>query len=131
MIRAPKRRRLRVVHVINSLGVGGAEALLYRLVAQPSETEHHVICLRSRDWFSPLIEQGGTPLEHLEMARGPGALAAIGRLGSRIRELRPDVIQAWMYGANLSAGAWGKMYGVPVVWGIHHSTLETLRWQSR
>ena len=125
------RRPLRVLHVINSLGVGGAEALLYRLVAQPTETEHHIICLRSRDWFSPLIEKGGTPLEHLEMAAGPGALAAIRRLGSRVRDLRPDVIQAWMYGANLSAGVWGKMYGVPVVWGIHHSTLETLRWQSR
>ncbi|MBU1613022.1 glycosyltransferase, partial [Patescibacteria group bacterium] len=46
------------------------------------------------------------------------------RLIRIIKQARPDVIQTWMYHANLIGGLAGKLAGVPVVWGIHHTSLD-------
>jgi glycosyltransferase involved in cell wall biosynthesis len=117
--------RLRVLHVIGGLELGGAETLLYRLATSPSaEFEHRVICLGPRDWYSSRLEERGIAVSHLDMISAVSSLSGLGRLRKLIRESPADVIQSWMYFANmlssLSAG------GIPVVWGIHGSTLEHL-----
>lgn len=116
---------LRVMHVIGGLELGGAETLLYRLVTAPSpDFEHEVICLGPRDWYSLLLEERGIKVHHLGMTNARSSFRAFVRLRQLIRQARPDVIQSWMYLANvLSSLASGK---VPVVWGIHGSTLEHL-----
>jgi glycosyltransferase involved in cell wall biosynthesis len=47
------------------------------------------------------------------------------RLAQWMRQSKPDVIQTWMYHANLAGTLAARLAGgVPVVWGIHHSTLD-------
>jgi glycosyltransferase involved in cell wall biosynthesis len=117
-------RKLRVLHIITGLGSGGAEALLFRLATRESIFEHQVIALSGRDWYTPLLEQHGIKVLHLNMGSAISGVRMLGRISSLIEESGADVIQAWMYGPNLVAGLFARQYGIPVVWGIHTSTFE-------
>jgi glycosyltransferase involved in cell wall biosynthesis len=47
------------------------------------------------------------------------------QLARWIRESKPDVVHTWMYHANLIGALAARLAdGVPVVWGIHHTTLD-------
>lgn len=118
---------MRVLHVIGGLELGGAETLLYRLATHPTpEVEHEVICLGKRDWYSPRLEKHGVVVHHLGMTSAASTLGGLKRLRQLIRDRRPDVIQSWMYFANVLSGLVARGTGIPVVWGIHGSTLEHL-----
>ena len=118
---------LRVVHVISGLELGGAETMLYQLLAGtdlerfPSE----VVSMTTRGLVGERIAQLGVPVHALGMRRGlptPWHLLPLVRL---LRRARPDVIQTWMYHADLFGGVAGRLAGrIPVVWGIHHTRLE-------
>ena len=125
-------QRLRVRHVIGGLQVGGAETLLYRLATWPdAQIEHEVICLGDRDWYSALLEQRDITVHHLGMTNPWALVARLGRLRRLIRQLRPDVIQSWMYLSNILCSLCARPLGIPVVWGIHASSLEHLGLPSR
>src|SRR3954447_15065165 len=118
-------RPLRVLHVIGGLQLGGAETLLYRLATAPSDRfEHEVICLGERDWYSERLEQHGITVHHLGVTSALSSLRHVVRLRSLLRGRRADVIQSWMYLANVASGLFARGTGVPIVWGIHASTFE-------
>lgn len=124
---AARRRPLRVTHVITGLGAGGAETALYRLVsATRGDLLHSVISLTDGGHFGPRLLADGVPVSCLSMRPGvPNPLALV-RLTRQLRAQRPDIIQSWMYHANLVAGlAAGAAGGIPVVWGIRHADLST------
>lgn len=125
------KKPLCVAHVIPGLGPGGAETLLYRLARVPSPVEHHVISLSGPDWYSDPLKDHGVAVHHLNMHSPFGALAALARLRRTIKEIRPDVIQGWMYRSNVLAGPIAKLSGIPLVWGIHCSSLDSLPLSSR
>jgi glycosyltransferase involved in cell wall biosynthesis len=123
--------KMRVLHVITGLGTGGAEALLFRLVTRRASFEHEVVALAGRDWYSPLLEQHGVKVHHLNISSFGSSIAAVGKLNHLIGTTRPDVIQTWMYGPNLLAGLVALPHRIPVVWGIHTSTIDGLGFASR
>ena len=118
---------VRLVHIISGLELGGAETMLYQLLAGtdlerfPSE----VVSMTTRGLVGERIAQLGVPVHALGMRRGlptPWHLLPLVRL---LRRARPDVIQTWMYHADLFGGVAGRLAGrIPVVWGIHHTRLE-------
>jgi glycosyltransferase involved in cell wall biosynthesis len=115
-----------VFHIINGLGAGGAEALLFRLVARKSNFNHEVVALANRDRYTLLLEQHGIPVHHLHISSPLSAAGKLGKLSSLVEASQPQIIEGWMYGSNLAASFLGRKYGVPVVWGIHSSTLHGL-----
>jgi glycosyltransferase involved in cell wall biosynthesis len=122
---------LRVLHVISGLHLGGAETLLFRLVttADPG-FEHEVICLGNREWYSSRLEEHGIPVRHLGMS-SINSLWALARLRNLLRISDADVVQSWLYVSNVLSGLWARPVGIPVVWGIHASTLEHVSSLSR
>ena len=120
-----------VLHVIGGLGPGGAEALLYQLTTRPSDVEHEVVSLGGREWYSDALENAGIPLHHLDIEDLPSIFGRLIRLRRLILQINPDIVQTWMYNANLLAGIIAVAAGFPVVWGIHHSTLEVLSFRSQ
>lgn len=123
--------RLRVLHIINDLGLGGAETLLYRLTTLPSTVEHKIISLGPPEWYSKTLEEQGVPVEYFDM-RSPLAMASgIFRLRRLIRQSGADVVQCWLYRSNVFGGLAARMAGVPVSWGIHCSSLTPLKYSSR
>lgn len=114
---------LRVVHIISGLGQGGAETVLYRLVtASAQENDNQVICFGGPGVFGPRLEAAGVTVHYLHMRRPWSIVRGLLRLPQLIRRLQPDVVQTWMYHADVLGGLAAKRARVPVIaWGIRNS----------
>ncbi len=132
---------MRLTHIITSLDTGGAEIMLVKLAAQlRGRYEQQVISLLPSGPIAPKLEALGVPVTSLELdARRPNPLA-VATLVRCLRQSRAEVVQTWMYHADLLGGAaawfagrhvtWGvrngtppaRAFGVPVIWGLHHGT---------
>jgi glycosyltransferase involved in cell wall biosynthesis len=122
---------LRILHVIGNLQNGGAEAVLYRLATARSTTEHHVVSFAGPGWYSEMLAAKGVNVYHLGVESRLGRAAAIPRLMGIMRRLKPNVVQAWMYRSNVVAGLCAALLRIPVVWGIHCSSLGPLSFGTR
>ena len=118
-----------VVHVISGLARGGAETVLYRYLNNLSEEarQHHVvISLGSCGFFGDKLEALGISVHALGMGglwSWPGAFAKLVKI---MRLARPDVVQTWLYHADLLGGLAAKLSGKPpVIWGVHTVNLPT------
>ncbi len=116
---------MKILHVITGLGDGGAEAVLYRLVTQDGQNEHHVVSLTTVGKYGPLLQQAGIGVPALGMPRGRVTLRGLVGLRRAISTFQPDVVQSWMYHADLLGGLMAKTLGRPVVWGLRNTTLES------
>lgn len=115
---------MKILHVITGLTDGGAEAVLSRLCAHDAESHHTVVSLMDDGKYGPLLRQDGVAVYSLGMSRGRVNARALLRLWRLIRAEQADLVQTWMYHADLLGGILARLAGVRVVWGIHHSTLE-------
>ena len=113
-----------ILHIITGLGDGGAEGVLYRLCKHDREHRHAVISLMDGGKYeAPLLELG-IPVHSLGLGRGRVSLGAVWRLAKLIRHYKPDVVQTWLYHADLIGGTLARMLRVPrVSWGIRHGEL--------
>lgn len=97
---------MKVLHIITDLDTGGAEMMLYKLLAslQGESVDSSVISLMGRGIITERIEGLGIKVETLNMGQGerPGWRALV-RLKRLTAKLRPDVVQGWMYHGNLAA----------------------------
>ena len=112
---------MRLVHVITGLDVGGAELMLKRLVeSDPAGVEDTVVVsLTSLGLVGEALRAGGVRVHALGMRSPLDAPAALRRLVRLVREHRPEVVQTWMYHADLWGGLAGRLAGsAPVVWNI-------------
>lgn len=122
---------LLVLHVINGLGPGGAEALLHSLVTRASDIEHEVIVLSGRDRYSSLLEAHGIGVHHLEMTSPLSFGKGLLHLNKLTRNSGADVVQTWLYRSNVLGGLCAYAARIPVVWGIHCSSLDAVGLGSR
>ncbi len=105
-----------ILHVITTLDGGGAEAVLARLAAADRDDAHHVVALTGGR--AAALERAGVPVHTLDMPRGLATPHGLVRLARLVRRLRPDIVQSWMYHADLVAGLVVRVLGgPPVVWG--------------
>ena len=118
---------IKVLHIITDLAVGGAETMLYRLLSGMDNTlfENEVISLTSLGETAEKIRTRGVPVHALGMKPGVPNPVPVARLFRWIRRSQPQVIQTWMYHANLIGGLTARLARhASVVWGIHHANLE-------
>ncbi len=124
-------RALKVLHVITGLNSGGAEMMLLKLLTQFSHEGGpggEVLCLSGPGSLEPRIAALGVPVTNLGMASGLRAFAKYPRLRRAIKTANPDVVQCWMYHANLMGWlALGLRSGPPLVWGLRQSNLDSVR----
>lgn len=120
---ATKDRPLHVVHIISGLGQGGAETVLYRLVTAPGQAMRHtVVSLTGEGVFGPRLRAMGVPVTALGMRRGLAVLRGLVTLHRFLRQESPDVVQTWMYHADLLGGVVARLAGVrAIAWGIRNS----------
>jgi glycosyltransferase involved in cell wall biosynthesis len=114
-----------VAHVITGLNDGGAEAVMYRLCRADQQNTHVVISLRGEGKYGPLLKTAGIAVHCLNMPRGLLTPVGIWRRARLFHHLRPDVVQTWMYHADLLGGVVARAVGVrSVFWGIRQTDLE-------
>ena len=116
----------RILHVITGLGMGGAEMMLYKLVGVHRDRfDAQVISLTDEGVIAERIRALGIPVHALGMSTSRPGPRALTRLAGRIREIQPDLVQTWMYHADLVGGLAAWLAGdLPLVWGIHNTTLD-------
>lgn len=118
---------VRVVHVITALTLGGAETALLRLLSHYDRERFPstVIALIGDGPVGPRIAALGVEVIDLGMRRGkvPNPLALLS-LARHLRRLRPDVVQSWMYHADLLATlALPLARRPPLVWNVRCSDM--------
>ncbi len=114
---------LHIVHVISGLGQGGAETVLYRLVTSPGQNNRHtVVSMTDEGVFGPRLRAAGVTVQTLNMSSGRLSVSGLWRLYRLMRTAAPDVVQTWMYHADLIGGLAARLAGVRAVsWGIRNS----------
>ena len=118
---------MNVCHVITGLNTGGAEVMLQKLVAATAGNgiTHTVVSLIDRGPIGDALAARGIRVEALGMRRGVPDVRGLVALRALIGQCRPQVVQTWMYHANLLGGAAARLAGVrAVVWNIRAARLE-------
>lgn len=113
---------MKVVHVIVGLNVGGAELMLKRLLETHSTLsgyEHSVISLTDLGVIGAQLRAQGVTVTTLGMRKSLGIPATLFSLYRQLRQARPDIVQTWMYHADLLGGLAARLAGVRhVIWGV-------------
>ena len=125
---------LHVLHLITGLGLGGAETSLFRLVRalQGQDIDSTIVSLLPdgalREEFCSL----GVPVSDLGMTSIRSAFPVLWRFRSHVVARRPDIVQTWMYHADL-VGSLGRLTGLrqPLVWNVRHTDLSGPTTRSR
>jgi glycosyltransferase involved in cell wall biosynthesis len=112
---------LRVVHVIHSLGPGGAESVLVELadVARTAGLDLAVIALSPapRPVHAQALRARAVPVLELDLPRWDPR--AVSRTAAALRAHRPHLVHSHLKHADLVAAVAGSLVGVPVVSTLH------------
>ncbi|MGH8511735.1 MAG: glycosyltransferase, partial [Gammaproteobacteria bacterium] len=116
---------MKLVFIITATDVGGAQIMLYRILARLSpEFKPHVISMFPVGEIGDKVRALGIPVESLDMRPGVPSSVALIRLIRNLRRLEPDMVHTWMYHADLMGGVAARLARVPALaWCIRHSNL--------
>jgi len=118
---------MRILHLITKLGLGGAEAQLVELAVAMRKQGHEVrvVTLIPGGENAKRLRDAKIQLDDLGMHRGVPTLCAIFRLAQLLREWRPDVLQSWLYHADLLATIVTPFAkSTALVWNVRCSVLD-------
>ena len=117
---------MKILHIITDLSTGGAEIMLLKLLERLSPRfQSHVVSLTDSGEIGERIIAMGVPIETLGMSPGVPSLQGLLRLFRRIRQLQPDMVQTWMYHADLVGGLATRLAGIKALaWNIRNSDLS-------
>ncbi len=123
---------LKICHVITTTRMGGAETQLLRFLQASAGQpwRQSVVCLEPAGELAQAMAQAGAALTCLDLRPSPaGLLQGLGRLRAYLAREQPQLVQTWMYHADLlgllavqlpprPAGR------PPVIWSLRCSDLE-------
>jgi glycosyltransferase involved in cell wall biosynthesis len=110
-----------ILHLITGLETGGAERMLARLVARIDRGRFPSVVVSMTDTgaIGVAISDAGVRLHTLGMRRGRPDPRAILRLARIMRELRPAILQTWLYHADLLGLVVRQLgYAPRLVWNL-------------
>ncbi|MBI5523921.1 MAG: glycosyltransferase [Desulfarculus sp.] len=123
---------LKVWHVITSTGVGGAETQLLRLAQAlgPERVAHRVACLLPLGALAGPLGATGAQVYSLNLQPGLGALTRGAKALRRLLAAWPaDLVQTWMYHADLLGLLASRPLTLPLVWTLRCSDLDLSRYR--
>lgn len=119
---------MNILHVIVGLHVGGAEMMLKRLIeSRPhgAPQRHAVVSLTDLGPVGQMLRDAGVEVQTLGMRSLADSPRVLWRLTKMIRQRRPDIVQTWMYHADLLGGLAARLAGAgKVVWGIRTTDVD-------
>lgn len=119
---------MKILHIIVCLNIGGAETMLKRLIESDSASIPNtvVISLTSLGVIGESLRNQGVQIHTLNLLPlGFNIIAVMWRLIKLIRYYQPDIVQTWMYHADLLGGIAAYLAGYKnIVWGIRTLSLK-------
>ncbi|MDC1450340.1 glycosyltransferase [Candidatus Thioglobus sp.] len=115
----------KIVHIISSLGDGGAEGALYRLVINDkSDCKHEIVSFISGGKYSKIFKSQDIKVTELNQVQGKISFLVFIKLFRYLSNVKPDVVQTWMYHADLIGGVIAKIIKIKhIVWNVRTSFL--------
>ena len=129
---APEKEPLRMMHLITSLNVGGAQMDLYKAIVRfnPEKISSTVVSLVPAGKIGKLIENQGIPVLSLGMHPGRPNPVALLRLTGILKRFKPQILQTYLYHADLLGYLAGKLAKVPLVlWNLKQSSMDFRRYR--
>lgn len=119
---------MKVLHIITSLGSGGAEGMLYRLIQASSDSvEHSIICLKNGGKYETLFEKDGLDVIVINMKFFSlvKAIIQIYKFARIKRRQGYQIITSWLYHADFVAWFVKLICRFEfLVWNIRSSKLQ-------
>jgi glycosyltransferase involved in cell wall biosynthesis len=113
--------------ITTSLGIGGAEKILFELTEKLSSDSFRIeiISFISNGYYKNKLSNIGVTVHELNLTFNPLTWFNVTRIIRIIYLFKPDVVQTWLYHADLIGGICAKLMGVKrIYWNIRHSNLS-------
>jgi len=116
-------QKIKIVYVITSTGVGGAEKILYHTMRGVDKNKYTVLLctLKKKGIIEKELEKHGVYVHSVQLS-GKGGLAGwlsslsvLLRLFLFMKEQRPAIIHSFLFRANILSRIAGYLTGVPVI----------------
>jgi len=122
-----------LLHVIETLGSGGAERLLHTNLTYLDRARFRssVVTIRASGdhWRAP-IEALGVSVETLGVRTRRDLLGAVRELRKRVSRRGVALVHTHLWEANVVGRLAGRLAGVPVISSIHNPDYEPAAWQA-
>lgn len=115
---------MRLIHIIASLDIGGAEKTLAKIVNK-SKNSHLIITIKNSKKLKKSIIK-----DVIILSLFPIKIYNMIEIFKSINRFNPDIFQGWMYHGDLLASIFGLIFSKPVFWNIRHGKMS-LRYSSK
>ncbi len=111
-------RRIKIVHLVTSLEVGGAQhnMLLGLPRLDPKRYEHILVSIMDRMQMEGQFRELGIKVHSLGLSRKTD-LAVTLRLRNLLKQIRPDILHTYLLHGNILGRLVGRLVGVPTIIG--------------
>lgn len=115
------KKKIKVVHLISNLGIGGAELVLYQLLAHMHDAsfEHEVVYFHSGP-YKEKIEALGIKTHHIK-GIFPYDILFMYRLVTCIKKLQPDCLHTSLWAANFLGRLLASYYAIKHIETLHNN----------
>jgi glycosyltransferase involved in cell wall biosynthesis len=114
---------MKIIHIITSLGDGGAEHTLYKICKYDNTNKHIVISLKSSGKYFSLLQKIGIKVYCLDI--GFFSIHKFFSLIKLIYYLKPDIVQTWLVHADFIGGIAARLAGIKkIIWNVRYSNFE-------
>jgi len=122
---------IKILHLITDLQIGGAEIMLLKLIGNMKKNKftNVVVSLTDYGTIGSDIERQGIKVYYLKMKRGLPNLSAFIKLFKVLKQEKPDILQTWLYHADLMGSIAYIIYTIlnnkaKLVWNIRCSDMD-------
>jgi len=127
-------RRLKVLHLLASLPVGGAEDLVAAIVQglNPARFSVGVACIGAPGPVGDELSAAGYPVSHLDLdLKQSSAWRLVAEVRRLLQELSPDILHTHLYHPNLYGRLAALRLGLPVVVAAVHNSYTRVKFHRR
>ena len=122
--------KIKIVHIITGLNVGGAEMMLFKLLLRldPSKFDTIVISLMGKGPVGIMIQNLGINVFYMDLSpKRPDPIKILKTLNI-IKKFSPTIVQTWLYHGDLFGSLIAKITGnAKLLWNIRHSDFDPSR----
>jgi glycosyltransferase involved in cell wall biosynthesis len=115
-----------ICHITTGLNIGGAEMFLLNLASalKPHGYRQTIISLLGEGDLSDKVINEHIDLIHLAINRYPWTWWRIFKLPILLRRLSPDIVQTWLYHADLIGGFASIFIRTKLVWNVRQTDIS-------
>lgn len=118
-------KRKVIVHIIIGLNKGGAETTMVKLCLNMESYNHIVISLTGLNGYAKILNEKKINVYNLSFERPLRFFSNCYKLFLLLRRIKPDIVQTWMYHADLIGGIFARICKVDkVYWNVRNSQVD-------